>query len=274
MLRAYKHIAILLLFIFIPVSCRNESLHLWHESSHSPISNSRALNINSDEIGISNTSVEDTVTAYHETSNSFNDYDTDEIVDDGGLLYELLNKVNSNYYKPKTPFEYYYGNDSTALFIIANIGWKWYYKGTYISQHYFNSKQTINKFDYISFPQEGGSVTIIIVNDYELFSLYVSGYNAQFVTNTYTFNSTSLYAGDSSHSYDGNYTKAFVYRIDVNQFNSTNSGYYAGNGDSVIRFANAKWVCSSTNTPMSEFIIKCSQRKNQQDKIEVLQTID
>ena len=67
MLRAYKHIAILLLFIFIPVSCRNESLHLWDESSHSPISNSRVLNINSDEIGISNTSVEDTVTAYRET---------------------------------------------------------------------------------------------------------------------------------------------------------------------------------------------------------------
>ena len=274
MLRKLTHIIIILTLILFNVKCTNESLDLWNEPSHSPISNSRVLNINSDEIGISNTSVEDIVTAYHETSNSFNDDDTDEIVDDGDLLYELLNKVNSNYYKPTTPFEYYYGNDSTALFIIANVGWKWYYNGTYISQHYFNSKQTINKFDYISFPQEGGSVTIIIVNDYELFSLYVSGYNAQFVANTYTFNSTSLYAGDSSHSYDGKEKKVFVYRIDVNQFNSTNSGYYAGNGDSVIRFANAKWVCSSTNTPMSEFIIKCAQRKNQTEKIEILENIE
>ena len=275
MLRKLTHIIIILALILFNVKCTNESLDLWNEPSNSTIVNNRTLNINSDEIGISNTSVEDTVTAYHVTSNSFDDDDddTDEIVDDGGLLYELLNKVNSNYYKPATPFEYYYGND-TALFIIANIGWKWYYKGTYISQHYFNSKQTINKFDFISFPQKGGSVTIIIVNDYETFSLYVSGYNAQFVANTYSFNNTSLYAGDSSHSYDGNYTKAFVYRIDVNQFNSTNNDYHAGNGDSVIRFANAKWVCSSTNTPMSEFIIKCSQRKNQHDKIEVLQTID
>ena len=267
MLRKLTHIIIILALILFNVKCTNESLDLWDEPS-------QALNINSDEIGISNTSVEDTVTAYHETSNSFNDYDTDEIVDDGGLLYELLNKVNSDYYKPKTPFEYYYGNDSTALFIIANIGWKWYYNGTYISQHYFNSKQTINKFDYISFPDEGGSVTIIIVNDYETFSLYVSGYNAQFVANTYSFNNTSLYAGDSSHSYDGNYTKAFVYRIDVNQFNSTNNDYHAGNGDSVIRFANAKWVCSiGDNTPTCEFKIKCAQRKNQQNKIEILEIL-
>ena len=197
----------------------------------------------------------------------------DEIVDDGGLLYELLNKVNSNYYKPTTPFEYYYGNDSAALFIIANIGWKWYHDGNYISQHYFNSEQKINKFDYISFPQKGGSVTIIIVNDYETFSLYVSGYNAQFVANTYSFNNTSPYAGDSSHSYDGNYTKAFVYRIDVNKFNSTNSGYYEENGDSVIRFANAKWVCSIDNTPTCEFKIKCAQRENQKGKIEILENI-
>ena len=67
---------------------------MWDESSHSPISNSRALNINSDEIGISNTSVEDTVTADIPRPDISNDYDTDEIVDEGGLLYELLNKVN------------------------------------------------------------------------------------------------------------------------------------------------------------------------------------
>ena len=271
MLRAYKHIAILLLFIFIPVSCRNESLHLWDESSHSPISNSRALNINSDEIGISNTSVEDTVTAYHKTSNSVNDDDTDEIVDDGGLLYELLNKVNSNYYKPTTPFEYYYGNDSTALFIIANIGWKWYYKGTYISQHYFNSEQTINKFDFISFPRKGGSVTIIIVNDYELFSLYVSGYNAQFVANTYSFNNTSPYAGDSSHSYDGKEKQCYVYKIDVKPFMIDDKDDY---DDGIRRFANAKWVCSIDNTSTCEFKIKCAQRKNQKEKIEKIEILE
>ena len=273
MLRKLTHIIIILALILFNVKCTNESLGLWNEPSSSPISNSRVLNINSDEIGISNTSVEDTVTAYHETSNSFNDYDTDEIVDDGGLLYELLNKVNSNYYKPTTPFEYYYGND-TALFIIANIGWKWYHDGNYISQHYFNSEQKINKFDYISFPQKGGSVTIIIVNDYETFSLYVSGYNATFVQYTYSFNSTSLYAGDSSHSYDGKYTKAFVYRIDVKPFNSTNNGYHEGNGDSVIRFANAKWVCSIDNTPTCEFKIKCAQRAEQKEKIEILGNIE
>ena len=155
MLRKLTHIIIILALILFNVKCTNESLDLWDEPS-------QALNINSDEIGISNTSVEDTVTAYHETSDRSIDNNTDEIVDDSGLLYELLNKVNSNYYKPATPFEYYYGNDSTALFIIANIGWKWYYNGTYISQHYFNSEQKINKFDYISFPDKGGSVTIII----------------------------------------------------------------------------------------------------------------
>src|SRR5574344_2112295 len=149
MLRKLTHIIIILALILFNVKCTNESLYLWNEPSNSTIVNTRALNINADEIGISNTSVEDTVTTYIETSDSLIDYDTDEIVDDGGLLYELLNKVNSDYYKPKTPFEYYYGNDSTALFIIANIGWKWYYKGTYISQHYFNSKQTINNFAYM-----------------------------------------------------------------------------------------------------------------------------
>ena len=109
MLRKLTHIIIILALILFNVKCTNESLDLWNEPSNSTIVNTRTLNINSDEIGISNTSVEDTVTAYHETSNSFNDNYTDEIVDDSGLLYELLNKVNSNYYKPTTPFEYYYG---------------------------------------------------------------------------------------------------------------------------------------------------------------------
>lgn len=259
MLRKLTHIIIILTLILFNVKCTNESLDLWDD---------RALNINSDEIGISNTSVEDTVTADIPRPDISNDYDTDEIVDEGGLLYELLNKVNSDYYKPKTPFEYHYGNDSTDLFIIANVGWKWYYNGTHKNQHYFNSELAINKFDYISFPEEGGSVTIIIVNDYETFSLYVSGYNASFVADTYSFNSTSLYAGDSSHSYDGKYKKAFVYRIDVYEFNSTN-------GDSIIRFANAKWVCSiGGNTPTSEFKIRCAQRKNQTEKIEILENIE
>jgi len=271
MLRKLTHIIIILALILFNVKCTNESLDLWNEPSNSTIVNTRTLNINSDEIGISNTSVEDTVTAYHETSNSFNDYDTDEIVDDGGLLYELLNKVNSNYYKPTTPFEYYYGNDSTDLFIIANIGWKWYYNGTHITQHYFNSKQTINKFDYISFTDKGGSVTIIIVNNYETFSLYVSGYNATFVKDTYSFNNTSLYAGDSSHSYDGKEKQCYVYKIDVKPFMKDDKDDY---DDGIRRFANAKWVCSIDNTPTCEFKIKCAQRKNQTEKIEILENIE
>jgi hypothetical protein len=271
MLRKLTHIIIILTLILFNVKCTNESLDLWNEPSNSTIVNTRALNINSDEIGISDTSVEDTVTADIPRPDIYNDYDTDEIVDDGGLLYELLNKVNSDYYKPKTPFEYYYDNDSTDLFIIANVGWKWYYNGTHINQHYFNSELAINKFDYISFPEDSGSVTIIIVNDYETFSLYVSGYNASFVAGTYSFNSTSLYAGDSSHSYDGKEKKVFVYRIDVKPFITDDKDDY---NDGIRRFAYAKWVCSIGNTPTSEFKIRCAQRKNQTEKIEILENIE
>ena len=46
MLRKLTHIIIILALILFNVKCTNESLDLWNEPS-------RALNINSDEIGIS-----------------------------------------------------------------------------------------------------------------------------------------------------------------------------------------------------------------------------